>query len=153
MDQSQAQLARRIAKWALSGAPRYNPIEWISTPEFEDGKDYLGPITVPVERMRDGSCRTSACLAGEVAIQRAPEGTLVVDGDTLIFPDETSALVHEFAQEQLGLSYEQARVIFWAPSPQAAQRLSYVADHPSASVREIVRAFPNPTNEAESALD
>jgi hypothetical protein len=76
-----------------------------------------------------------------VAIDKAPEGT-TVDSDLLYFPDGTQEIISNFAQDQLGLTHDQAMSIFYADSPQAANRLRYVADHPNADWNEIDKAHP-----------
>jgi hypothetical protein len=149
MNLEQAEYARRVAKWAMPGTPGYDQNEWILVLYPGEYEDDGSPETVPIAAMREGSCQTTACIAGGVAIERAPEGTMVVDGVDLIFPDGEVVSVPDFATQELGLTYDQALTIFWVPAPYAAQRLAYVADHPGAGSEEIRDAFPIPVEVAD----
>jgi hypothetical protein len=140
MNLEQAEYARQIAKWAQSGTPDYNQDEWI----LYSGKDEYGDISeiVSIEVIREGSCQTTSCIAGRIALDRAPEGTMVVDGVELVFPDGAEVRIADFAADEIGITTDQALAIFWVPVPYASQRLFYVADHPDASHTEIRDAFP-----------
>jgi hypothetical protein len=132
---------RALADWAESRPPGFDQNMWLTV----DGPtEYIlaEEEGVPVTAMREGACRTSACLAGRWVVEHAPDGTVVVNGETLLIPGEDPILLPEWAAQDMGLSYEQALAIFYAPAKDAIARLRYVAEHQNARVNEIERAVP-----------
>lgn len=144
MTPEQSAYAHEIASWATLGQTGYDQGEWIYLHRESDGwnEKTNESIGVPVEKIREGSCGTDACIAGRVAIDRAPVGTLVFDGETLKFPNGSEDHVSDFAARELGLTKEQADAVFYADAPEAAERLHYVADHPEATAYQIHKVAP-----------
>lgn len=141
MTPDQAAYAHEVADWAEKtqrGKLMYDQNDWLQVSRQVD-REHRG--RVPIAKMREGACRTRACLAGKVAIDRAPAGT-TVNRDTLHFPDGTTGTVADFASQELGLDSDQAAAVFYSNSRNAATRLHYVADHPRADCCEIARAIP-----------
>lgn len=143
MTPEQAKYAKALAAWGQPGRQDYAQDEWIFVPDLFNEWGQTAE-EIPIERMREGSCGTSACLAGRVAIERAPAGTLLRNDVDLVFPDGGQMEIAEFAAEQLGLTYDQSIAVFWAAAPYASQRLAYIADHPDVSVDELEMAVPIP---------
>jgi hypothetical protein len=148
MTPEQADYARQIAAWAQPGRPGYDQLDWIHfTGQLPDDShrivngEYV--VEVPITMMREGSCGTETCIAGRVAIERAPEGTLLRDSVMLVFPDDSGMNIEEFARRELGLTRDQSDAVFYCNSPQAGQRLAYFADHPDATGAAAAVAYPS----------
>ena len=139
MTPEQQAYAHEVADWAESqptGKLTYEQNDWIIVNKrvLRDDNGHL-----PIEKMREGQCKTKVCLAGKVAIDKAPAGTTVVD-DILYLPDGKIEIIADFARDALGLTYEQSISVFYAGADEAAKRLHYVADHPDAEADAIWRA-------------
>lgn len=115
------ELAKDVHSWAtavretiIRGEPRLNM------------DLYLGGAAediVPVAQLREGGCKTSACIAGYVSLVTAPVGTTVAHGDLLRFPDGGSIRVKDWAQEQLDITDEQADTLFYSEDETAPEIL------------------------------
>lgn len=141
MTPEQAKYAKALAAWTQPGREGYDQNEWVFVDGLYDDEEGQLVEEIPIERMREGTCGTHACLAGRVAIDRAPAGTVVRDITTLVFPDGGQMEMPDFAMEQLGLTFDQTTAVFWASAPYASQRLAYIADHPQVDSGELHRLF------------
>lgn len=140
-----AALCKEVADWAEAAQTRDAPVrfdmtDWISSHVLEDAfdEDAGVDVPVPVEKLREGSCGTSACVAGYVVMMRAPKGTTTT-GSTLYLPDDVITDCAAFAQEELDLTREVASAIFYTGNESAIARLRYLAEHPDATQYELER--------------
>ena len=74
-------LCNEVAEWAEHALTHqthvgFDMTDWISSNVLYEAFDSeFGDSSVPVEQLREGSCGTAACIAGYVALTRAPWGT------------------------------------------------------------------------------
>lgn len=146
MNDEQKELAREVVKWArhqltLRGrsprTPKYDQDVWFMVPAK------LSDKLVSIGSMREGSCKTDACLAGYTAILTAPADTMVRDEEYLRFADGTEKEVWTYAAGKLGLDHDHAMAIFYSDSGNALERLEYLIEHPETPVEELRELFPS----------
>lgn len=136
-----AALCEEVANWAERYPEQHNQGLWLHA---EGSKWDSYDSTIPIEEMRSGQCKTTACAAGIVTLLRAPEGTTVDPMDNLHFPDGTSTDICDFAAKELGLEDVGYGMIFYTSNETAIARLHYLAENPDATRTELEQAVPDP---------
>lgn len=122
MNTEQRELAMEVYRWAVArrkgrsadtdefvGTAKFNMNFWFNSSLFTG----RGDEDIPIGKLVEGSCGTSACLAGYVALLTAPPGT-TTRGSRLTFPDGDEISIPAWAEEKLGLTTRQAGRIFHA---------------------------------------
>lgn len=140
MTPEQQAYAHQVADWAVFGREGYDQGDWLSISYPVDDDSYEEPYELPIEKIREGSCGTQMCIAGRVAVDRAPKGTKVRDGEYLVFSSDPGDYEHvsTFAARELGLTAPQANTVFYAITGEASARLHYLADHPDARPEDLL---------------
>lgn len=99
-----------------------------------------GGSTEITEDQRTPPCGTTACFAGFIAWRTAPAGTVIANGGYL-YSSMQDAIerrapwgeVADWAEQQLGITYEQALVLFSLDGIGEVRRaVEYLADSPDA---------------------
>lgn len=132
---------RKVVTLALT-SKAHDQHQWMES----DERDANHQMTYPLDeiRMNEGSCLTSACLAGYTAVEFTPAGTQFNSLNSyLYFADGTHEAIDDWAERELGLTHDQAYFVFRCMNNEAAiKRLAYVAEHPDATGPELAEAIP-----------
>lgn len=103
---------------AVAAVIRLQPQRWDQGAWFADN-DSDGDSRVQVQQVRDalyaedGTCGSTACVAGWAAILTAPAGTSIQDGTYLCSPDgQLMQLIERAGRRALGLNLSDAHWLF-----------------------------------------
>jgi len=133
-----AELCKEVADWAEKAqntrgtAVAFDMTDWIHNDDLYESAD-----EIPVEQLKEGSCGTAACIAGYVALMRAPKGTTTT-GSTLYLPDGGMTDCDRFAQGELGIDSSQASALFYCSNDTAIARLRYLSENPDATEWDLL---------------
>jgi hypothetical protein len=98
---------------------------------------------VPVEEMREGSCETTACLAGFAVLLTAPAGSMVNPCSLYDKQGDYVEAIFEYARDVMGLTDGQAEAVFFCKDETLAiKRLRYIGKRPDVTPEELYGRFP-----------
>jgi hypothetical protein len=142
MNEEQRALAERIYAWASAQEPqdatefRYSQNDWVASPELAITFDTAEEPRCPITKLREGGCKTAACLAGAITLMTAPK-EVNTDGVTLFWPNGDQEDMDKWAAKQLGMDHDVAQVIFYSNKVAALLRFRYWIDHPEATEDDV----------------
>jgi hypothetical protein len=97
-------------------------------------------ITKEADGFQPPPCGTTACYAGFVSLRVAPKGSKIVNG-RVIEPDDTRTRAGYYAQKALGLTEDQADVLFYLSNVEQVEKaVTHLAVNPDADFDGIWEA-------------
>jgi hypothetical protein len=140
---TKAQIAERknLLAYLKEHPDSHHQASWIGVKE-DPFLDSVVDGVVSLSRMIEGSCNTTACIAGRVALRNAPPGTLFnALSDILIFPNGELQNIADYAANVLGISASVASQLFFSAKDTAIKRLEYLCEFPDAHSVKISQIF------------
>lgn len=88
-------------------------------------------------------CGTTACVAGMIALDDAPEGATICGhmGGTIVLPGDGEVYqVDEWAMRRAGLTWQQSQYLFHheRTRDEVVEALAYLCAHPNANMADLV---------------